>query len=170
MFENLFKKKYNLEDYRIIDNIGCSDSRLFVNKHIETKHQFGIVIVKNKYSHKIEYQKQDLMLLSTEKLEKLCNWLLNIDKNLDDWGDSFYNDERCLVLECDCFCEHLLTSVDPENKIIYINLLDNNFYKKTWHRKFATEVYFSIKDGKDFAKRILKKLSEEKEWMLNKQI
>lgn len=170
MFKNLFKKKCNLRDYRIIDNIGCSDSKLFVNRSVETKNQFGIVIVKNKYSHKAEYQKQDLMLLNIRKLEKLCDWLLDIDKKLDDWGDSFYNDERCLVLECDCFCEHLLTSVDPENKIIYINFLDNNFYKKAWHRKFATEVYFSIKDGKDFAKRILKKLSEEREWMLNKQI
>ena len=123
--------------------------------------QYGLSIVKNKYSKNEKCQKQDLMLFSADKIKELCNWISNLDA--ENWGENFFDNKKSLVLECDCRSEYLVTLFDKEEKTIYIVIMDNYWFTKSWHRKYSTEVYFTLEEGKTFAKDFLTKVKSDLE-------
>ena len=159
----MFKKQPNKEFFvEVIASIKGSDSDLYISRFTDGW-SFNFNFIKPKYSHIEKLQKWDTLVFQKEKLEKLIKWVIDFDSST--WThNGYFDQEKCLVLECDCISELLVTYFDPDDKMFYFEIFDNHWYSKKYHKKMAHSFGISMDKAKiEFKKLfdILDKLKYE---------
>lgn len=164
-------KKYDPNNTHILVQLRGDSSTLTVSKTSGLT-SFDVSLTKNKYSDKDRNLcKQDLLVFSAWKLEELANWILNAEKEKDNWDEHFSRSTNGCWLNCDCHAEWLRTEIvefdkeDTNKSSVYITMYEvfGTNHKRYWGRKFSGEIVANYGAAKDFAGKLLECLKIEKE-------
>lgn len=124
-------------DIVLVSKAVGDDATLFVSRYVEDSDTYRVSIVKNKYASNEKLQKWDILILNGQKLKELAEWVVGLKKeNLPSKGHFFDKEKNC-VLECQCLSELLVTYYDAEADDVYIEIFDNYWLKRKYHRKLS---------------------------------
>ena len=139
----------NIGSISILGSLTNESTTLTFTKDLSTSF-FGVSIVRNKYAKDPRITKQDMVILDAAKIEKIKNWILNINPK-----DSESFEE--LFVRCDCFSELLDFNYYADEDKLYVTFYDN-YFLKTWKtKKYFYEFYTDLETFKSFAKDCLAK-------------
>lgn len=131
------KKKASLKDIILVSEIVGDNETIFISRYSEDFDTYRLSIVKDKYAFNEKLQKWDVLVLDGWKLKELAKWVANLKEG--DWPSvsHFFDRNASCILECNCSSEMLVTYYDAEADNIYIEIFDNYWFKRKYHRKLS---------------------------------
>ena len=136
---------------RLLDE---AENGFFISKDLTDRAlQYSLTFVKKPYVKNEKYIKQDMMLLSDTKLEKLCTFIQTCNES---------KSEEPNVIECDCFSEVLVYKYFAGEDVIDLAYYDNYFLKTWGNRKYVNSIFVKRDKALEFTNTVLNVIKSDR--------